>query len=119
MLWFGMTSVALEHFGYYLSHAIAEDGRLPGKCRGLPSNITHGNFNDGVADYGRILDMYTRAVLYSRNASWAEEHAAAVERIAAYLLVLREQAQQVRLVLVFTIATVATRVEYLRWRSQT
>lgn len=98
MLWFGMTSVALEHFGYYLRNFIAADGRLPGKCRGLPVNVTHGNFNDGMADYGRLLDMYTRAVLYSRNVTWAQEHAPAVNRIASYLIDLRNNAQQVRAV---------------------
>ena len=95
MLWFGMTTVALEHFGYYLAHFVADDGRLPGKCRGLPSNMTDGNFNDGLSDYGRLLDMYTRAVLYSRNVSWAQEHAPAVERMADYLLGLRANAKQV------------------------
>ena len=95
MLWFGMTSIALEHFGYYLRHFIADDAKLPGKCRGLPANQTLGNFNDGYADYGRLLDMYSRAVLYSRNVSWAQEHAPAAERIAGYLLSLRADAQQV------------------------
>ena len=94
MLWYGLTPHALELFHYYLDRFIAEDGRLPGKCGALPANQTVGNFADGYADYGRLIDMYVRAVLYSHNSTWATTNAPAVERIADYLVRLREQAMR-------------------------
>jgi hypothetical protein len=62
MLWFGLVTPALDALGYYLDRFVSVDGQLPGKCRALPANMTVGNFDDGYADYGRIIDLYVRAV---------------------------------------------------------
>ena len=42
---------------------------------------------------GRIIDLYVRAVQYSRNATWAEAHGASVARLADFLVRLRRHAE--------------------------
>ena len=96
MLWYGLLTPALNALGYYFDEFVDADGKLPGKCRALPQNMSAGNYDDGYADYGRLIDVYVRGALYSRNSTWAAAYEPAAARMADYMVRLRQQAVEDR-----------------------
>jgi hypothetical protein len=98
LLQFGLFDSALQKIGFYLDTFIFPNGTIdmghwkdPWKDEGGGGqwNCT---FPDGLTDHGRVVALYTDAVRYSQDLGFMQAHAAAVERIARYLLRARAEA---------------------------
>ena len=66
---FGMLDLARERIGFYFDNFIYEDGTInmlnwdPLCLFEKLNGKGNGQFNDGLADYGRILDLYLQTLI--------------------------------------------------------
>ena len=82
LLSWGKCSVALPHIGFYLENNINPDGTINYWGWGA------GN-RDSLADYGRLAELYLKAVRTCRDMEWAKAHLPAILRVAGKLLAMR------------------------------
>lgn len=90
---FGICETVLAHIGFYFDNYIAADGTVTYFIPpwGSGTDQTHGG--DSIADYGRLIDTYIRAVRFcDAPAAWQRQHLPAVQQIARLLLKLRSKA---------------------------
>lgn len=91
LLDFNLQTAALDRIGFYFETFIYANGSIdmghwkdPWKDSGAGQyNCT---FPDSLADHGRMLELFTRAVRLTNNLTWYDKHKPAAERVVTYLL---------------------------------
>eukprot|EP00039_Didymoeca_costata_P001770 m.54923 g.54923 ORF g.54923 m.54923 type:complete len:1009 (+) comp10959_c1_seq2:92-3118(+) len=92
LLDWGHFDLALQNIGFYLDTFIHTNGTIDmGHWKDLSCGYNC-TFPDGLSDHGRVMALFTKAVRYSRNMTWMKEHLPAVERLAGYLVEMRQNA---------------------------
>ena len=77
LLEWGLTHEAQRYIGHFLQRFV----------HNATGQIDYGNFGcDNDANYGRVLDLFVRAVEYSANTSWARAHLPTVHAMASNVL---------------------------------
>ncbi|EDQ93034.1 uncharacterized protein MONBRDRAFT_22383 [Monosiga brevicollis MX1] len=95
----GFPALAEARVQYYMQTFVRPDGTInlynwsQPPCP-MPESPT-GQFNDGLADYGRLLDLYTTTALLSQNMDWAKTNLPNITHVADYILRLQNTTSNV------------------------
>ena len=90
LLNWGKCTPALEHLRFYFENVIAADGTVTYGCCKWGAGTDRPEKADGIADYGRLLDLFLRAVEHcDPPVAWQRALLPKVEAIGRFLLGLR------------------------------
>ena len=95
----GLAGMAGARLGYYFDAFVGADGSLPECAPCADGTTASGGFGDALADYGEMLDVFSRVgramLAYEAGGqAWVAAHVPQFARLAGYALRLRLNATQ-------------------------
>lgn len=84
LLDWGLCDIALAHIGFYFDNYVRDDGTI--------NYYTWGGFGDSISDYGRLVDLYLKAVRLCHDVNWNKRYLSTAVKFGELLLNLRKAA---------------------------